>query len=104
MGTDSFTVVGGSGSDDDNDELTTGLTPYIATFLGETFDVDIELPIQFMLLSTATGQFSHVPGQAYGEVCVTYEYEPAVVPEPSTIALAFGSAAAMVFFARRRRS
>ncbi len=74
VGTDSFSVVGGSGSDSDFDELTAGFGVYIG--LG-TFDVTISASVANFLSTTGGfGPISQVPGITDGTVTVTYEFTP----------------------------
>jgi len=86
IGTDAFSVVGGSGSDSDSGVLTSGLAPYIG--LG-TFDVTVSGVYDIYLSTTGGfGPVDPVAGITDGTVTVTYEYTP--VPEPSTALLVAG--------------
>jgi hypothetical protein len=74
IGTDSFSVVSGSGSDSDTAILTAGLGVYIG--LG-TFDVTISASVENFLSTTGGfGPLSQVPGITDGTVTVTYEFTP----------------------------
>lgn len=98
IGTDAFSVVGGTGSDSDFDELTTGLAPYIG--LG-TFDVDVSAVVETFVSTTGGfGPIDPVPGTTSGTVTVTYEFTP--VPEPSTALLLASSLAALAVGRRSR--
>ena len=87
VGTDAFSVVGGSGLDSDFDSLTAGLAPYIG--LG-TFDVDVSSVVETFVSTTGGfGPIDPVPGVTEGTVTVTYEFN--AIPEPTTaLLLAFG--------------
>lgn len=83
VGTDSFAVVGGTGSDSDMDMLVVGLAPYIG--LG-TFDVEVSSVVETFLSTTGGfGPIDPVPGVTEGTVTVTYEFT--AVPEPTTAVL-----------------
>jgi hypothetical protein len=98
IGTDSFSVVGGSGSDSDSDMLTSGLAPYIG--LG-TFDVDVSAVVETFLSTTGGfGPIDPVPGTTDGTVTVTYEYTTA--PEPLAAVLLASGLAGLLTAARRR--
>lgn len=101
VGTDSFTVLGGSGFDSDFDELVAGLAVYVG--LG-TFDVTVAGVVQNFLSTTGGfGPISQTPGVTDGTVTVAYEFTP-VVPEPSTaLLLASGLGALAVRLRRRAR-
>ena len=72
VGTDAFSVVGGTGSDSDMDMLVAGLGPYIG--LG-TFDVDVSAVVQNFLSTTGGfGPISQTPGVTDGTVTVTCEF------------------------------
>jgi hypothetical protein len=92
VGTDSFAVVGGTGSDSDMDMLVAGLAPYIGLATVETF------------LSTTGGfgPIDPVPGVTDGTVTVTYEFTP--VPEPTTLLLLAAGLAALAWRVRRELS
>lgn len=83
IGTDAFSVIGGSGSDSDFDALTAGLGVYIG--LG-TFDVTVSSVVETFLSTTGGfGPIAPIPGVTDGTVTVTYEFIP--IPEPSTAVL-----------------
>ncbi len=74
VGTDSFSVVGGSGSDSDMAMLTTGLGVYIGP---GTFDVDVSAMVETFL--STTGGFGPImsgPGSTDGTVTVSYTFIP----------------------------
>ena len=97
VGTDSFSVVGGTGSDSDMDMLVAGLAPYIG--LG-TFDVDVSSVVETFLSTTGGfGPIDPVPGVTEGTVTVTYEFTP--VPEPSTLLLMTVGLAGFAWVRRR---
>ena len=97
VGTDSFSVVGGSGNDSDSAVLTAGLAPYIGTGV---FDVEIAAAVEnFLGTDGGFGPISQSPGVTDGTVTVIFEFIP--IPEPSTaLLLGFGLAGLGV---RRRR-
>lgn len=77
IGTDAFSVVGGSGADSDSTVLVAGLAPYVG--LG-TYQVDVSASVETYLSTTGGfGPIDPVPGKVQGTVTVTYEY---TVPEP----------------------
>jgi hypothetical protein len=81
--TDSFSVVGGIGSDSQSNMLTSGFGAYIGT---GTFDTVIGSVVQNFLSTTGGyGPIQQTAGQTEGLVTVTYEYT--AVPEPSTAML-----------------
>jgi hypothetical protein len=83
VGTDSFSVVGGTGNDTQSNILLSGFGAYIGT---GTFDTTIASVVQNFLSTTGGfGPIQQTPGQTSGLVTVTYEYSP--VPEPSTAML-----------------
>ena len=85
IGTDAFAVVGGSGTDDDEDasSLPAVLTAY--TGIG-TFPVSVEGKIEtFLSTSGGFGPIDPVPGSTEGTVKIIYEYIPA--PGATTLAL-----------------
>lgn len=85
IGTDAFTVTGGSGNDSDTDNPGS-FAAYIATFSGEQFDVVISNSVEtFLSSSGGFGPIDPTPGQFDGTVTVTYTYDP--IPEPASLAL-----------------
>ncbi len=99
IGTDSFSVVGGTGTDSDFDVLVAGLAVYIG--LG-TFDVDVSaVVLNFLSTTGGFGPIAPVPGVTAGTVTVEYEYTAA--PEPTT-ALLLASGLAALAAGRRRRA
>ncbi|MCB9853970.1 MAG: choice-of-anchor E domain-containing protein [Phycisphaerales bacterium] len=96
IGTDSFSVVGGSGMDSDMDMSTAPATLLAFTGLG-TFNVELASGVEtFLSTSGGFGPIDPVPGVTQGTVTVTYEY----VPEPATaLMFVFGGIALI----RRRR-
>jgi len=99
IGTDAFSVTGGSGTDSDMDMLTVGLGPYIG--LG-TFDVIVSSSVETFVSTTGGfGPIDPVPGLTDGTVTVTYTYTP--VPEPSTMVLGAMALVGLVAVGRRRR-
>lgn len=102
IGTDSFSVTGGSGSDSDTDmsTLPAVLTAYTAAFLGEQFDVNIAPSIEtFLSTSGAFGPINPTPGLTDGLVAVTYEYT--TIPTPAAGGMALMGLAGLAL--RRRR-
>ncbi len=95
IGTDSFSVSGGSGSDSDSNTLSSGFASYIGT---GTFSTTISSLVQNFLSTTGGfGPIQQTPGSVDGMVTVTYNY----VPEPATMSLlAVGGLAVLK---RRRR-
>jgi len=82
-GPDSFTVTGGTGTDDDTAVLTNSalFVPYVG--LGN-FDVDISSIVKALTdAQGGSGQTDSTPGQTSGTVTVRYDY----VPEPATLAI-----------------
>ena len=99
IGTDSFSVVGGSGSDSAMDVLVTGFTPYIG--LG-TFDVTVSSVVETFLSTTGGfGPIGPKPGMTDGTINVIYEYTP--IPEPGTLILLTSGLVPLAFFLWRRR-
>lgn len=98
IGTDSFTVTGGMGTDSDADFTTSSLATFEATFVGETFDTTIDSVVEnYLSTSGGYGPFNPVPGMTDGTITVTYEY----IPEPATLGLLSLGALALL---RRRRA
>lgn len=98
IGTDAFTVTGGSGTDSDMDMSTAPATLTAFEFDGAgTFDVSLGSTIEtFLSTSGGFGPIDPIPGITDGKVTVTYEY----IPSPATAALlGLGGLAAT----RRRR-
>ena len=99
VGTDSFSVVGGTGSDSDNAVLTAALDLANYTGLG-TFGIDVEAVVQNFLSTTGGfGPIQQTPGDTEGTVTVTYTFIP--IPEPSTALLV--GLGLLGFAARARR-
>lgn len=98
IGTDAFSVVGGTGIDSDSDMSTLPAT--LAAFTGVgTFDAILSSAVETFLSTTGGfGPIDPVPGVTNGTVKVTYEY----VPEPGTISLLLLGGSAL-FFRRRGR-
>ena len=85
IGTDSFSVAGGSGSDSDMDMSTAPAT--LALFTGPgTFPVMLGADLStFLSLTGGFGPTDPVPGVTDGMVTVIYEFDP--IPEPSVLAI-----------------
>ncbi|MBL7133487.1 MAG: choice-of-anchor E domain-containing protein [Phycisphaerae bacterium] len=101
IGTDSFSVTGGSGSDDDEDFTTNpaDFPTFTAGFVGDTFDTTIDSVVTNYLSTTGGfGPIQQTPGQAYGTITVTYHY----IPEPATLSLLALSGLGLLL--RRKRS
>jgi hypothetical protein len=104
VGTDAFSVTGGAGSDSDSTSSVAPavLAAYTATFLGETFNVNISSLIETFV--STTGGFGPTQfnlGDFDGTVEVIYEYNP--VPEPGSVMLAAMAACGAGLAVRRRR-
>ncbi|MCE5277508.1 MAG: choice-of-anchor E domain-containing protein [Planctomycetaceae bacterium] len=86
IGTDSFSVTGGTGSDSKSAFTTSSLGTFLATFAGETFDATINATLKKMI-STDGGEGLNqtTAGISNGTLTVTYEYTP--IPEPVTMSL-----------------
>ncbi len=98
LGTDAFSLTGGSGTDDDMDMSTLPATLALFTGLG-TFPVDVSADVEtFLSTSGGFGPIDPVPGLTEGTVKVIYEYTP--IPEPATLGLFL---LGMLNFVRRRR-
>ena len=81
IGTDSFSVTGGSGSDSDNSVLLSNFAPYLG--LGQ-FATTISSEVQNLLVTTGGfGPMQQTPGNFDGVATVIYEY----VPEPASFSL-----------------
>jgi hypothetical protein len=99
VGTDSFSVSGGLGSDSQSNTLFGGFGAYIG--LG-TFDTTIGSVVQNFLSTTGGfGPIQQTPGQTSGTVTVTYTYTP--VPEPGTATLLGMSLVGLGLRGRRNR-
>jgi len=98
IGTDAFAVLGGTGSDSDSDELTSGFGTYVGV---GSFDVTISSSVETFLSTTGGfGPIDSVPGVTEGAVTVTYEYTP--IPEPGSALLLAPGLAALAW--RRKRA
>lgn len=100
VGTDSFAVIGGTGSDSKSSTLMAGLGPYVGT---GTFEVSIATAVETFL--STTGGFGPIDQQAgviEGTATVTYEYAVAAVPIPPAVWL-FGSALGVLGWMKRRQ-
>ena len=97
IGTDSYTLTGGVGTDSDQKEITNAalFTPYKGV---GTFNVTISSILKQSIVTTGgIGVTQPTAGTTSGDVTVRYDY----VPEPATIALlAVGAAGALI---RRRK-
>ena len=94
-GPDAFAVSSASGSDTDEEFLTTGFDSYKGT---GTFNVSVEsLAETFLSTSGGFGPINPDPGIANGTVTVIYEY----IPEPGTMAMLAVGGIGMLL--RRRR-
>lgn len=85
IGTDAFSVIGGTGMDTDMDMSTAPATLLAFTGLG-TFDAELMSGVEtFLSTSGGFGPIDPIPGETSGLITVTYEYNP--VPEPATAAM-----------------
>ncbi|HRX84895.1 MAG TPA: choice-of-anchor E domain-containing protein, partial [Phycisphaerae bacterium] len=86
LGTDAYSVTGGSGNDTDSDSSTLAATLAAFTGAAMTFDVNVAASVEtFLSTSGGFGPIDPVPGLTDGTVRVIYEY--ASVPEPGALAL-----------------
>ena len=85
IGTDSFSVVGGTGNDTDTKMSTAVAVLAAYTGAAATFDVTIDAPVETFLSTTGGfGPIDPVPGNTQGTIKVIYRY---IIPEPATWAL-----------------
>ncbi|MEM1166512.1 MAG: choice-of-anchor E domain-containing protein [Planctomycetota bacterium] len=99
VGTDAFSVTGGVGMDDDSftSSVAGDLAFFTATFVGETFDVEIDPQTETFLSTTGGfGPIDPVPGRTSGTVTVKYTF----VPTPGVASI---FAVATLATTRRRR-
>lgn len=84
VGSDAFTLIGMPSSDSDMAMLNSGFAPYIAAFMGDTFEVMISSEnFATWSVTNGFGPGQSSPGEAGGTFTVTYEY----IPSPGTFAL-----------------
>jgi len=90
IGTDSFNLLGGTSSDNDN-KLATNLTPYMGA---GNFNVLVAAVVETTISTTGgSGVSINTPGTTDGKVKVVYT----TVPEPATMSLlAIGGVAALI--------
>lgn len=85
VGTDSFSVVGGTGNDLQNTTLIAALDLANYTGVG-TFGIDVAAVVENFLSTTGGfGPIQQTPGSTDGTVTVTYTFTP--IPEPSSALL-----------------
>ncbi len=82
IGTDAFSVTGGTGSDSDTAYPTSPFAAYLGT---GTFSVNVSSAVETYLSTTGGfGPIDSSSGSFSGTVTVTYEY---IIPEPATMSL-----------------
>ena len=95
IGTDAFSVTGGTGNDSDSAALPPGdLTPYIGT--GDIAVSVVGLAETYLSTSGGFGPIDPTPGDFSGTVTVEYNY----IPEPATLSILTLAGLALI---RRRR-